>query len=243
MSRPYPNTRRNAKRRLISSWIYGHFKRRGIGDPTDPISWEKIPKSCLYCHTQPNGVILQHDCRQLFTYLSTRGYRPHWNPMTRVTFSLADLWRLESQCRRIGWLGSGSHLGPLENHLRKQRLRHKSVSMRRFIRRIRRWVSSFAETIDGPSPLKSNESLDRVLRPCLSSLYSAETAIAKDVVKCIAGIAAEHNWSRPMCDWLFCTAMDLRHSYGLRDTLSTKCMDDRVSKESFEETLQGVWFE
>ncbi len=257
MSKPYPNTRRRARQHLISEWLYRRFKRKGIGEPGDPISWDPIPKEFLFCHVQPNGIILLHDVRTLYTYLASQDRGPSTaapvNPLTRVPFDLADLWRIERMAVKAGCLEEGKHLGFVKRHFANQALRHKTVALRRFVKTVRKnvrdliqWTnSSDGKGCDNPDVLEVSDEEENgithvkgILEAFLESLYAAETSIAKDVVRCIA--RELEGWPPKDLEWLHLKAMDLCRTYTHRNVLSSMCMDGRVSPTEFRRLLSGI---
>lgn len=246
----YPNTRRNARRQKIGLWLYRRFKRKGLGHPIDPISWDEIPKEFLFCHDQPNGIILLHDCRTLYAYLKTQDrHYPHrepTNPLTRVPLDLASLWHLESLASKeedlvsLSASGERSHLKWIERHLSNQTLRHKTVALRKFVRTVRKTVKDlirWSNEREGDEEGKIDD-LRGVLEAFLESLYATETSIAKDVVQCIA--RELRGWPKDDLAWLHATAMDFRQTYKHRDILSSMCMDRRISAPAFKNLLSGM---
>jgi hypothetical protein len=216
-----------------------------MGNPHDPISWEPIPKERLFCHDQPNGIILLHDTASLTRYLLSleRSYpnRPLLNPLTRVPFDLSDLWRLEGIARPLGLLDEEGHehFAAVKRHLDNQALRHKTVALRRFVRSVRNTVKKLIHWTNGnEGHSRDSGSVKTVLESFLESLYAAETSIAKDVVQCIA--AELEGWPKEDLAWLHGKAMEFRQTYAHRDVLSSMCMDRRVSPHDFRELLSGI---
>lgn len=241
----HPNTRRHARRQVISLWLYKRFKRKGMGSPQDPISWETIPKTHLFCHDQPNGMIMAHDCRTMLAYVRTQPSSDlPLNPLTRVPLDLADLWRLERQCMSLKLMDPGHHLGYIKNHLKTQTLRHKTVAMRRFVRKVRNAVKnlvSLSRTTDKKDVDVVQPDIAFVktfLGRFLEVLYLTETSIARDVVHCIG--SEMEGWAKEDLAWLHTTAMELRQKYPISDLLSSQCMDPRVSVASFQSLLNSI---
>jgi len=238
----HPNTRRQARRNAISLWLYRRLKRKGVGNPQDPISWETIPKPFLFCHDQPNGVIVAHDCRTLLAYVNTQpAATPPLNPLTRVPFDLADLWRLERLCVSSALLEDGKHLGYIQKHLKTQALKHKTVALRQFVRRVRDAVKNLVSlsltSTQNVAP-QDMETAKTFLGSFLEVLYLTETSIARDVVHYIA--SETDGWAKEDLAWLHGTAMDLRHKYPMSDVLSSRCMDPLVSVQAFKSLLHSI---
>ena len=238
----YPNTRRQARRNAISIWLYKRFKRKGMGNPQDPISWEMIPKSYLFCHDQPNGVIMAHDCRTMLAYIKTQPSTAlPLNPLTRVPLDLADLWRLERLCISLKLMSGGQHLGFVRRHLKTQALRHKTVALRGFVRKVRTMVANLValSLTSKNTPSKDIETAKAFLESFLELLYVTETSIARDVVRYIA--SEMDGWAKKDLAWLHGKAMDLRQKYPMSDLLSSRCMDPAITPEVFRCLLNSIY--